>query len=147
MILFRNGSCLVIGNMNQLAPLKEFNFATCTIIVLGDVSQIETAMEKFPLNFSSKVFIPTRESPAGNITYYEVYRVKPELSMQVHKCPREYEPADSVWTHRTNLHGAELSFVYEEFTPFCKVDENGNLGGIMYDIMESLSETLNFTTK
>ena len=64
--------------------------------------------------------------------------MKPNLPLIIKSCPMGFKPSDSIWGHRRSFHGAELSFVYEEWAPF---------HNIFNDVVAILGERLNFTPR
>lgn len=57
----------------------------------------------------------------------------------VSACPSGFSPSLPVWPHRRDLRGYPLAVVYDEWVPFCKMDEQGTgLQGGIYKVLERL---------
>ena len=122
--------------------------ANATLVLLGDIDR----SLNIPLNFASRVFVARIDS-GGQMQFHELYRVKPQLPLKVSPCPQGFDPSHSVWDHRRNLWGAELKFVFDEWSPFSQVIQEGTQRedwrprGVFRDMVDSLAQRLNFTPK
>ena len=104
-------------------------------------------MTDFPLDFDSRVFVASRNETSNNIETHAVYRIRPHRPLRMERFPDGLDLSQVDWSLRNNLHGETLHFVYDIFNPYCMIDDKGNMEGIMYEVMEAMKETLNFTTK
>lgn len=134
------------------------NEHTYLIITKEPVTKSSDASDHLLLTLNSRLFFTTLNDADRIVTeMYKVPGVK-EVSLQVcGTLPQSRKSkgdiglcnlSGSVTKRRRDLKGVEITAVYDQWLPYCKIGKNGQLiGGIMPEILDTMSKNLNFTAK
>ena len=149
-----NSSCDLVL-ISTKGEIKEINWDDNEVLISEEDPQMTLMLQNIHVDYGSNVFIARQKENSSSMgepifIVDEVYRKNDNeisrtfcgfLSTLLSTCDI-FEPH---WSRRRNLHGMEITAVYDGWSPYCMVNGSGDLeGGIMFEIFQTLAKTLNF---